>query len=79
MTQLLGAHREQDGLVLFGDCMVQSLGLLFHTEVDVDRLGVGVSAVDGITEVHEEGQASVAGGFGCKSPKDLLCGGGWQT
>ena len=40
--------------MLFVDGSVRSLGLFFRAEVDVDCLGVGVSTVDGITEVQEE-------------------------
>ena len=57
MDHFLGAHRKQDWIVIFGDYLVRSLGLLFYTKVDVDCLGVGVSTVDGITEVHKEGRA----------------------
>ena len=39
--------------MLFGDGSVQSLGLFFRAEVDVDCLGVGIGTVDGIMEVQE--------------------------
>ena len=41
--------------MLFGDGLVQSLGLFFGVEGDVDCLGVGISTVDRSTEVYEEG------------------------
>ena len=53
----LSTHREEDGLVLLGDCSVRGLWLFFFAEVDVDGLGVCVSTVNGVAEVHEEGRA----------------------
>ena len=40
--------------MLFGDGLIQSLGLFFCAEVNVDCLGVGVCAVNGIAEVKDE-------------------------
>jgi len=41
--------------MLCGDGLVRSLGLFFGVEGDGDCLGVGISTVEGSTEVCEEG------------------------
>ena len=43
--------------MLLGDCLVRGLGPFFFAEGDVDGLGVRVSTVNGVAEVHEEGRA----------------------
>ena len=41
--------------MFFRDGLIRSLGLFFCAEVDVNCLGVGVSTMDSIVEVHDEG------------------------